>query len=131
MAFETFYAILIATFANCGRSEPLRRLGGALPARRTRALEPVEVVRRLPTEELGGVREQRSQASAIDNGPPRTAATASALRRITHRRASAGGGSATVRRRPNGPITDFSPSGIARALPQAKHGRACPHRHLP
>src|SRR5919107_2881165 len=50
----------------------------------------------------------RWQASSRLSKPPRTAATTSALRRITHRRVFEGGRSAIVRGLPSGPMTYFT-----------------------
>jgi hypothetical protein len=47
----------------------------------------------------------RLQASSRESSPPRTAATTSALRRITQRFVDVGGRSAIVRGLPSGPIT--------------------------
>ena len=47
----------------------------------------------------------RLQASSRERSPPRTAATTSALRRITHRRVDVGGRSAIVSGLPSGPMT--------------------------
>jgi hypothetical protein len=47
----------------------------------------------------------RLQASSNDKRPPRTAATTSALRRITQRSVLGGGRSARVKRRPSCPMT--------------------------
>src|SRR6186997_1059169 len=47
----------------------------------------------------------RAQASSNDSNPPRTAATTSALRRMTQRLVVGGGRSAMVSGLPSGPIT--------------------------
>jgi hypothetical protein len=49
-----------------------------------------------------------SHASSRLSKPPRTAATTSALRRITHLRVVAGGRSAIVKGLPSGPITNLT-----------------------
>src|SRR5215467_11405001 len=54
------------------------------------------------------VRVYRLQASSSDNRPPRTAATTSALRRITQRFVPGAGRSAIVSGLPSGPITYFA-----------------------
>ena len=53
------------------------------------------------------------QASSSDRSPPRTAATTSALRRMTQRRVVDGGRSATVKGLPSGPITYLTLGRIA------------------
>src|SRR5258706_2915274 len=50
----------------------------------------------------------RLQASSRESRPPRTAATTSAFRRITHRLVPGAGRSAIVNGLPSGPITYFT-----------------------
>src|SRR5258705_7731198 len=50
----------------------------------------------------------RLQASSRESRPPRTAATTSALRRITHRLVPGAGKSAIVNGLPSGPMTYFT-----------------------
>src|ERR1700742_5262672 len=54
------------------------------------------------------VRVYRLQASSRESRPPRTAATTSALRRITHRFVPGAGRSAIVSGLPSGPMTYFT-----------------------
>src|SRR5438309_9591792 len=62
------------------------------------------------------VKVYRLQASSSDNRPPRTAATTSALRRITQRLVVVGGRSATVKGLPSGPMTYFALRRVGSAI---------------
>jgi hypothetical protein len=67
-------------------------------------------------------REYRLQASSSGNRPPRTAATTSALRRITQRTVPSAGRSAIDSGLPSGPITN-----VLTHVLQHSAGFVCPH----
>jgi hypothetical protein len=81
-----------------------------LNTRRPEPRQPVFVDRGLPGQKFLGW-----QASSRLRSPPRTAATTSALRRMTQRRVLEGGRSAMVSGLPSGPMT-YLTRGLTRSV---------------
>jgi hypothetical protein len=78
---------------------------GLLGARRAQPGEAVVINRPLPGEEFIDRKHVAAASSSKERSPPRTAATTSALRRITQRVAPGAGRSSIVSGLPSGPMT--------------------------